>query len=113
MAKGNNVPSIVAAEHIGPSDTGDNIEAKKVALFVWDPALGADGEWKRYEGGASGGSGSATGLLPFEFDDIEWSGTPDSFGNYPTATVRNNAVDLAVLTFTYDVDGKLTRVQKA
>jgi hypothetical protein len=29
MAKGNVVPTIVAAEHIGPSDTGDNIEAKQ------------------------------------------------------------------------------------
>lgn len=105
MAKGNNVPSIVAAEHIGPSDTGDNIEAKRVANYVWSGSV-----WERQ---SSSGSGSPVGFLPFEFDDIEWSGTPDANGNYPTATVRNDAVDLATLTFTYDVDGKLTRVQRA
>lgn len=36
MAKGNVVPTLVAAEHIGPDDTGDNIEAKRVANYVWD-----------------------------------------------------------------------------
>lgn len=52
---GNVVPSVVAAEHIGPEATGDNIEAKRVALYVWDPLLGAAGEWKRYAGDGSGG----------------------------------------------------------
>lgn len=33
---GNTVPSITNAEHIGPNDTGDNIEAKRVAGYVWD-----------------------------------------------------------------------------
>lgn len=33
---GNTVPRIAKAEHIGPADTGDNIEAKRVALYVWD-----------------------------------------------------------------------------
>jgi hypothetical protein len=33
---GNTVPRIVEAEHIGPNDTGDNIEAKRVANYVWD-----------------------------------------------------------------------------
>ena len=36
MAKGNVVPTLVAAEHIGPDDTGDNIEAKRVANYVWN-----------------------------------------------------------------------------
>ena len=37
MAKqGNVVPAITAAEHIGPDDTGDNIEAKRVAAYVWN-----------------------------------------------------------------------------
>lgn len=33
---GNVVPSIVGAEHIGPEATGDNIEAKRVAVYYWD-----------------------------------------------------------------------------
>lgn len=33
---GNVVPSIVGAEHIGPEATGDNIEAKRVAVYQWN-----------------------------------------------------------------------------
>lgn len=33
---GNTVPRITKAEHIGPNDTGDNIEAKRVASYGWD-----------------------------------------------------------------------------
>lgn len=36
MKTGNVVPTIVKAEHIGPDDTGDNIEAKRVAGYVWN-----------------------------------------------------------------------------
>lgn len=37
MAGGNIVPRITEAEHIGPSDTGDNIEAKRVVGYMWNP----------------------------------------------------------------------------
>ena len=97
--------SIVQAEHISPEKTGDNIEAKRIANYVWNGS-----SWERQ---SSAGAGSPIGFLPFEFDDIEWSGTPDANGNYPTATVRLAAADIATLTFTYDIDGKLTRVQRA
>lgn len=33
---GNTVPRIAKSEHIGPDDTGDNIEAKRVAGYVWN-----------------------------------------------------------------------------
>ncbi len=33
---GNTVPRITQAEHIGPNDTGDNIEAKRVANYFWN-----------------------------------------------------------------------------
>lgn len=33
---GNTVPRITKAEHIGPNDTGDNIEAKRVVPYYWD-----------------------------------------------------------------------------
>lgn len=33
---GNTVPRIAKAEHIGPDDTGDNIEAKRVAPYAWN-----------------------------------------------------------------------------
>lgn len=39
---GNVVPSVTGAEHIGPQQTGDNIEAKRVAGYVWNGS-----EWQR------------------------------------------------------------------
>lgn len=33
---GNTVPRITKAEHIGPDDTGDNIQAKRVAQYEFD-----------------------------------------------------------------------------
>lgn len=33
---GNTLPRIAKAEHIGPQDTGDNIEAKRVVPYVWN-----------------------------------------------------------------------------
>lgn len=39
-----NHTEIAQAEHISPVKTGDNIEAKKTALYVWDPDVI---EWKR------------------------------------------------------------------
>lgn len=46
--------SITQAEHISPEKTGDNIEAKKVALYVWNPDAGDAGEWERDTGSAPG-----------------------------------------------------------
>ena len=41
---GNVVPRVAKAEHIGPDDTGDNIEAKRVGAYV----VGSDGStWQR------------------------------------------------------------------
>lgn len=33
---GNITPSVDGAEHIGPQQTGDNIEAKRVAGYIWN-----------------------------------------------------------------------------
>lgn len=48
---GNIVPAITKAEHIGPNDTGDNIEAKKVAQYGYDTSAG---EWRRISVDADG-----------------------------------------------------------
>lgn len=42
---GNTVPAIERAEHIGINDTGDNIEAKRVANYVWNGST-----WERSNG---------------------------------------------------------------
>lgn len=45
---GNTVPDITKSEHIGPKDTGDNINAKRVANYVWDGV-----NWQRSTNGAN------------------------------------------------------------
>lgn len=47
---GNTVPRITRAEHIGPNDTGDNIEAKRVVAYSWNSGTGL---WERGTGEAS------------------------------------------------------------
>lgn len=51
-----NLVSLVAQEHIGPDSSGDNIGAKRVANYVWDPNTSS---WVR-ETQASGGGGAVT-----------------------------------------------------
>lgn len=46
VRSGNKQPAIDNAEHIGPDDTGDNIEAKRVAGYVWNPDPGVL-DWER------------------------------------------------------------------
>jgi hypothetical protein len=48
---GNTVPRVTLAEHIGLNDTGDNIEAKRVANYIWDGSA-----WIRSTPAASGGA---------------------------------------------------------
>lgn len=48
MADGGNVvPRITKAEHVGPNDTGDNVEAKRVVPYTWDSA---NLQWQRSDG---------------------------------------------------------------
>ena len=64
-------------------------------------------DWERQSSSSSG----AIGLLPFEFDDIQFS-NPDGNGNYQTAVVENNGSTVATLTLSYDADSKLTGVTR-
>lgn len=55
---GNTVPRITNAEHIGPNDTGDNIEAKRAANYVWNSDTS---NWERMsQPGGSSSTGGAT-----------------------------------------------------
>lgn len=50
MSDGGNVlPRIAKAEHVGPEDTGDNIEAKRVVNYVWNGT-----SWERQSSSSSG-----------------------------------------------------------
>lgn len=48
---GNITPSVDGAEHIGPQQTGDNVEAKRVALYTWNGS-----SWQREAAGFAGGA---------------------------------------------------------
>lgn len=50
---GNTTPRITKAEHIGPNDTGDNIEAKRSANYVWDSGSSS---WVRATQATGGGT---------------------------------------------------------
>lgn len=63
---GNKQPGIDASEHIGPNDTGDNIDAKKVAIYGW---YISGNQWTRVQVDSSGvvqtsGSGGGGVVLP-------------------------------------------------
>lgn len=60
----NITPSVDNAEHIGPDSTGDNIEAKRSANYIWDGSA-----WIRQTAASSGGAteytdGDATSANP-------------------------------------------------
>jgi hypothetical protein len=87
---GNTLPRITKAEHIGPNDTGDNIEAKRVANYYWDGS-----NWQRI----------GAGLVPSSYDYIALS---DYTGANPgTVTYKqggSGGTTVATLTITYSGD---------
>lgn len=89
---GNVVPSITAAEHIGPNDTGDNIEAKRVANYGFDGA-----NWQR----------TPTPLINVAYDQVSFS-NPDGSGNYQTGTVKRSGITVGTLTLAYDGNNNVT-----
>jgi hypothetical protein len=93
----NRVPALIAESNVG--------DRAPVVLYA-DPIT------HRLLVHATGGSSSgATGLLPFEFDDIQFSNA-DVNGNYQTAVVKNDALTVATLTLSYDGSSKLTGVTR-
>jgi hypothetical protein len=86
---GNSVPRITKAEHIGPDDTGDNIEAKRVASYVWNVGTS---EWERATASAGGGgtqysedaahSSGATGTVALVVRHDAGGSLSDTDGDY-------------------------------
>jgi hypothetical protein len=69
---GNTVPRITKAEHIGPNDTGDNVEAKRVANYVWNGTA-----WER-QGTTSGSTGLTDAELRATPVPVSMSGSATS-----------------------------------
>lgn len=53
-----------------------------------------------------------TGLLPFEFDSLQFTGSPDANGKYLAATVSLNGTTKCTLAFTYDASGVFTGISR-
>ena len=51
------------------------------------------------------------GLLPFEFDDLQFTSADDN-GNYQVGTLRLSGSTVATLALTYDASSNLTRITR-
>jgi hypothetical protein len=93
---GNTVPRLAKAEHIG-SDTGDNVEAKKVASY----GFGTQSAWSRMP----------APLIDRAFDGIAFSNA-DANGNYQTITFSDNGSAVRALTLAFDGSSKVTNITR-
>lgn len=91
MANGGNVvPAITKAEHIGPNDTGDNIEAKRVAMYGADTT----GSWSRM-------SSTFGKLVPEKYDYIAATYPTTSTEVYTYKTGGSGGTTIATVTVVY------------
>lgn len=98
-----NLVSLVAAEHIGPTETGDNIDAKKVAMYTFDPVTS---QWNRM--------GPNAGIVTAAYDYVGFTNA-DSNGNYQTITFKSGGsggTTVATVSVTYDANSLITSVTK-
>lgn len=93
---GNTLPRIARAEHIGPKDTGDNIEAKRVASYEFDTGTA---DWQR----------SGVGYSEFRFDADDT--LPNYIGKNVTLNADTAGSDWVIFKFTYS-GSAVTRIQK-
>lgn len=85
--------SITQAEHISPEKTGDNIEAKKVALYAWNGS-----QWER----------SGSGLTPSTYDYVEYTNTSDTVDTYVYKVGGSSGTTVATVTIVYTDSTKAT-----
>lgn len=92
---------IANREHISPSKTGDNIAAKKVAIY----SFGTDGAWHR----------QPTGFVDTAYDYVGFS-SPDANGNYQTIvfnTGGSGGTTQRTLTLAYDGSSNVTSITRS
>lgn len=97
MPGGNLQPSIDNSEHLGAA-TGDNVEAKKVAGYVF----GTQSAWSR----------TPAPLLDKAYDGVAFSNA-DAGGNYQTITFKDNGSTVRTLTLSYDASNKVTSITRS
>jgi hypothetical protein len=94
---GNTVPRITRAEHMGPKDTGDNIEAKRVANYGWDGT-----NWQRTGPDFQMGT---------NYDETTFTNA-DGNGNYQTITYKLAGNTVRTLNLTFDANNNVTSIAK-
>lgn len=80
--------SITRSEHIGPTFSGDNIDAKKVVNYDWDSTTSS---WVR----------RAAGLVPGSYDYISYANTSSTVDTYVFKTGGSGGTTVATVTITY------------
>lgn len=98
---GQTVPRITKAEHIGPDDTGDNIEAKRVAAYGWDGS-----NWQR----------QGLQLTPgkdYDYTAITYVSGGNGAGEISTVTYKiggSGGTTVQTITLAYNSDDELESV---
>lgn len=91
---GDNLNSLAQSEHISPDKTGDNIEAKRVANYIWNGST-----WARDTGSA--------GLVPgTDFDYIDGQQTSATVDTYVYKTGGSGGTTVQTITVTYTSSAK-------
>lgn len=99
---GNTIPRITRAEHIGPNDTGDNIEAKRVAPYYFD-----GNAWQRQP--------FAPGSMitqAFDYIGITYPTTTTEVYAFKTGGSGGTTVNTLTLTYTDDTKESLSSVER-
>lgn len=96
----NDTPRTDKTEHISPLDTGDNIEAKRVATYTFN---GTD--WSR----------TNTPFIDMSYDYVGFS-NPDGNDNYQTIvfnTGGSGGITQRTLNLTYDGSSNVTSIARS
>ena len=83
------VPEVTRAEHIGPAHTGDNIDAKRVAGYVWNQFTNG---WERST--TSGGTTQITSRYDYSAPPVYYIGQAAAGSSESSAVWLVNKYDL-------------------
>jgi len=95
--------SVIRSEHISPLKTGDNIEAKRVAPYVWNGT-----EWQRF-------APQSAGLITEPYDYIKYTNTSSTVDTYQYYIGGSSGTLQATITITFTdaTKGQISTVEKS
>ena len=103
MSSGNQQPSIDSSEHIGPSSTGDNIDAKRVASYGWNGT-----SWERIRN-------VPLGLLTTDYDyvSVAYPTTSSEVYTFKLGGSGGTTTDTITITYTDDTKDNLSTAARS